>query len=44
MVSIAKAERIRSDCLFESRILAAETRKSHIEAAAAAGAAELAEG
>ncbi len=40
MVAIAKAERIRSKCVRESRIRAAETRKRHSEAAAAAGAAE----
>ena len=40
MVSIAEAERIRRECVSESRIRAAETRKRHSEAAAAAGAAE----
>ena len=39
MVSIAEAEWIRSECLSESRIRAAETRKRSSEAAAA-GAAE----
>jgi hypothetical protein len=39
MKSIAKAERIRSERLSESRIRAAETRKRSNEAAAAAGAA-----
>jgi hypothetical protein len=37
---IAEVERIRSERLIESRIKAAETRKRHSEAAAAAGAAE----
>jgi hypothetical protein len=40
MVSIAEAERIRSERLSESRLLAAETRKRRSEAAAAAGAAQ----
>ena len=40
MVSIAEAERIRSERVSESRIRAAETRKRHSEAAAAGGAAE----
>jgi hypothetical protein len=40
MVSIAEAERIRAERLSESRIRAAETRKCHSEAAAAAGAAQ----
>ena len=40
MVSIAEAERIRSERLSESRIRAAETRKRRSEAADAAGAAE----
>ncbi len=40
MVSIAKAERMRSERLSESRLRAAETRKRRSEAAAAAGAAE----
>jgi hypothetical protein len=35
MVSIAEAERIRSERLSESRIRAAETRKSRSEAAVA---------
>ena len=38
MVSIAEAERIRSERLSESRIRAAETRKRRSEAAAAGGA------
>ena len=40
MVSIAEAERIRSERVSESRIRAAETRKRRSEAAAAGGAAE----
>jgi hypothetical protein len=40
MVSIAEAERNRAERLSESKIRAAETRKRHSEAAAAAGAAE----
>ncbi len=39
MVSIAEAEKMRSEHLCENRNLAAETRKSRSEAAAAAGAA-----
>ena len=38
MVSIAEAERIRSERLSESRIRAVETRKRRSEAAAAGGA------
>ncbi len=40
MVSIAEAERMRSERLSESRLRAAEMRKCRSEAAAAAGAAE----
>jgi hypothetical protein len=40
MVSIAEAERMRSERLSESRIWVAETRKRRSEAAAAAGAAK----
>jgi hypothetical protein len=40
MVSVAEAERIRSQRLSKSRLRAAETRKRHSEATAAAGAAE----
>ena len=40
MVSIAEAERIRSERVSESRLRAAETRKCRREAAAAAGAAQ----
>ena len=40
MVSIAEAERISSERLSESRLLAAETRKRRSKAAAAAGAAQ----
>ena len=40
MVSIAEAERIRSERLRESRLRAAETRKRRSEAAGAAGAAQ----
>ena len=40
MVSIAEAERIRSERVIESRMRAAETRKRRSEAAGAAGAAE----
>ena len=40
MVSIADAERMRSERLSESRLRAAETRKRRSEAAAAAGAVE----
>ena len=39
MVSIAEAERIRSERVSEGRIRAAETRKRRSEAAAAGGAA-----
>ncbi len=40
MVSIAEAERIRSERLSKSRLRAAETRKRRSEAAAAVGAAQ----
>jgi hypothetical protein len=40
MVSIAEAEGMRSECLSESRIRAAVTRKRCSEAAATTGAAE----
>ena len=40
MVSIAEAERIRSERVSEGRIRAAETRKRRSEAAGAGGAAE----
>jgi hypothetical protein len=40
MVSIAEAKRMWSERLSRSRIRAAETRKRHSEATAAAGVAE----
>ena len=40
MVSMAEAERIRSERVSESRLRAAETRKRRSEAAAAAEAAQ----
>ena len=40
MVSIAEVERIRAKQLSDSKTRAAETRKRHSEAAAAAGAVQ----